>query len=97
MAGMAVCCNLTPNAYYNTHLFTNGCRATLQLRTVSQFMHGYLQSSSHLVEASEGITTKTDTTDTAGGRVNESASQTRERIASHFQPGMSFLQVLDLC
>lgn len=41
----------------------------------------------YLVEPSEEVVTKTNTTDTATGRVHESASQIRERLADQFQPG----------
>ena len=41
----------------------------------------------YLVEPSEEVVTKTNTTDTTTGRVHESASQIRERLADQFQPG----------
>ncbi|KAJ5571518.1 transcriptional regulator family: GATA type zinc finger [Penicillium sp. DV-2018c] len=38
-------------------------------------------------EGSEQFVTKTNTTDTVKGRVHESASSVRERLAEQFQPG----------
>lgn len=68
-------------------------RATCLTRTVSGCLVDFLRYAepySHIIEASEPFTTKTNTTDRVTGRVHESASHAREKIAEQLQPGAYF-------